>query len=125
MEINLLDYQLLLQPGDNDRLIGPLQNDFSKMHLNSKLKENYDGLGSMLEDLETDYVVTEYNGRVFSLTNNYVLAKKYLERGIPDDPYYQTPGKNGEGISYFPCLKRSIMETTTGMEFVQKHSTSD
>lgn len=101
----MLDYQLLLQPEDSGRLIGPLQNDFSKMHLDSKLKENYDGLGSMLEDLETNYVVTEYNRRVFSLTNNYVLAKKYLERGIPDEPYYQTPGKNGEGISYFPLFE--------------------
>lgn len=102
MGINLLEHQLLLQPGDSDRLIGPLQNDFDKMHLDSDLKETYDGLSSMLEDLETSYVITEYNRRVFSLANNYVLAKKYLEKGIPDDPYYQTPGKNGEGISYSP-----------------------
>lgn len=103
--MDILDYQLLLEHGDILRLEGDLKIYFDKIHLKLNRKDEMQNIFTMHENLELDYLIREFNNKRFSLIINYSLAKKYLEKGIPDNPYYQSPGKNGAGVSYFPLFQ--------------------
>lgn len=48
------------------------------------------------------YWIKEFNNRSFDLTANYTLLKSYYDAGIPDDVWFISPGKNGQGVQYFP-----------------------
>lgn len=103
--MDILDYQLTLDPGDILRLQGELKIYFDKIQLKVNRKDETSNFFTMHEDMELDYLIRDFNNKRFSLIINYALAKKYLEKGIPDNPYYQSPGKNGSGVSYFPLFK--------------------
>lgn len=36
---------------------------------------------------------------------SYVLCRHYFDKGIPDEPWYISPGKNGSSIQYMPEFK--------------------
>lgn len=50
-------------------------------------------------------LIQEHNNKVGSLRITYALCRHYFDRGIPDDPWYISPGKNGESVQYFPEFK--------------------
>ena len=103
--MDILDYQLILEKGDIRKLSGDLDEHFEKLQLELPSKDSYGGFISFFENMELEYSIREFNNRKCSLVINYALAKKYLDKGIPDAPYYKVPGKNGTGISYFPLFE--------------------
>lgn len=52
-------------------------------------------------------LIQEHNNKVGSLRITYALCRHYFDRGIPDDPWYISPGKNGESVQYFPEFKEA------------------
>lgn len=47
-------------------------------------------------------MIHQHNNKVGSLAITYALTRHYFDRGIPDDPWYISPGKEGQSIQYFP-----------------------
>ncbi|MCK9288303.1 MAG: Cthe_2314 family HEPN domain-containing protein [Sphaerochaetaceae bacterium] len=47
-------------------------------------------------------MIQQHNNKVGSLAITYALARHYFDKGIPDDPWYISPGKKGQSIQYFP-----------------------
>jgi len=45
------------------------------------------------------------NNKVGSMIITYALCRHYYNKGIPDDPWYKSPGDNGESIQYMPEFK--------------------
>lgn len=49
--------------------------------------------------------IFELNNKVGSIKVSYALCRHYYDKGIPDKPYYISPGKEGESVQYFPNFK--------------------
>lgn len=47
-------------------------------------------------------LIQEHNNKVGSLRITYALCRHYYDKGIPDDPWYISPGKEGQSVQYFP-----------------------
>ena len=42
------------------------------------------------------------NNKVGSIKISYALCRHYYDKGIPDNPFYISPGKKGQSVQYFP-----------------------
>ena len=49
--------------------------------------------------------IDELNNKVGSIKVSYALCRHYYDKGIPDKPYYISPGKDGQSVQYFPNFK--------------------
>lgn len=49
--------------------------------------------------------IDELNNKVGSVKVSYALCRHYYDKGIPDKPYYISPGKDGQSVQYFPNFK--------------------
>ena len=47
-------------------------------------------------------VIKDHNNKVGMLKITYALCRHYFDKGIPDEPYYISPGKTGQSVEYFP-----------------------
>lgn len=47
-------------------------------------------------------IIQEHNNKVGALEITYALCRHYFDKGIPDNPWHISPGKNGQSIQYFP-----------------------
>jgi len=47
-------------------------------------------------------IIQEHNNKVGSLNVTYALCRHYYDKGIPDDPWFISPGSKGQSIEYFP-----------------------
>lgn len=47
-------------------------------------------------------MVSDHNNKVGSLIITYALCKHYYDKGIPDEPWYISPGHEGQSIQYMP-----------------------
>ena len=47
-------------------------------------------------------LIKEHNNKVGSLAITYCLCRHYFDKGIPDDPWFKSPGDKGESIQYMP-----------------------
>ena len=47
-------------------------------------------------------LIREHNNKVGNLIMTYTLAYHYFSAGIPDDRWYQSPGKKGQSVQYMP-----------------------
>lgn len=46
--------------------------------------------------------IRQHNNKVGTLNVSYALCRHYFDKGIPDDPWYISPGKDGQSIQYMP-----------------------
>ena len=46
--------------------------------------------------------IRQHNNKVGTLAVSYVLCRHYFDQHIPDDPWYISPGKDGQSIQYMP-----------------------
>ncbi len=54
------------------------------------------------DDWDTGHWETLLNNRLLSVGHNFAYAMFYYYRGIPDDEWYISPGKEGKSIEYYP-----------------------
>jgi len=45
---------------------------------------------------------TDLINKVGELLVTYSMCKHYYDKGIPDDPFFISPGKDGQSVQYFP-----------------------
>lgn len=50
-------------------------------------------------------MILKHNNKVGSLLITYALCRHYYDKGIPDDPWYISPGKDGQSIQYMPLFQ--------------------
>lgn len=50
-------------------------------------------------------MIQEHDNKVGSLLITYALSRHYFDKGIPDDPWYISPGNEGQSIQYMPLFK--------------------
>ena len=50
-------------------------------------------------------MIEEYNNKVGTLEITYSLVRHYYDKGIPDDPWFESPGQNGESVRYMPLFQ--------------------
>lgn len=46
--------------------------------------------------------INGHNNKVGDLRITYALCKHYFDKGIPDEPWYISPGKEGQSVQYMP-----------------------
>lgn len=65
-----------------------------------------DGEASDIRSLPKNLIGTRWlfhlQNRLADVFISYVMASFYLSRGIPDEPWYLSPGKSGNSVDYFP-----------------------
>lgn len=49
--------------------------------------------------------IRQHNNKVGTLKVSYALCRHYFDKGIPDEPWYISPGRNGESVQYMPEFK--------------------
>ena len=49
-------------------------------------------------------MIQEHNNKVGSLVITYALCKHYFDKGIPDEPWYISPGNEGQSVQYMPLF---------------------
>lgn len=102
MEINIPGTFELLTEEEWDKYLG--LDMFDKMRIDiSKFVVYQERI--MLYPLIQQSVAAQ-NNKVGSLNITYALCRHYYDKGIPDDPWYKSPGDNGESIQYMPNFKK-------------------
>lgn len=56
---------------------------------------------SMFDQSIRNYI-RQHNNKVGTLVVSYVLCRHYFDQNIPDDPWYISPGEDGQSIQYMP-----------------------
>lgn len=59
----------------------------------------------MLDNWDLDHWHRLLKNKVISLNRNFGYAMFYYYRGIPDDPYYISPGGTGKSVEFFPYFE--------------------
>lgn len=49
--------------------------------------------------------IRQHNNKVGTLNVSYALCRHYFDKGIPDDPWFISPGEHGESVQYMPKFK--------------------
>ncbi len=100
MEINIEDSFELLSRDEWGYYLGSnifkdMYIDASRLGVSRNTLQNFEAprLGGM---------IFQHNNKVGALKCTYALCRHYYDMGIPDDPWYMSPGKNGESIQYMP-----------------------
>jgi hypothetical protein len=52
-------------------------------------------------------MLKEHNNKVGALIITYAICKHYFDKGIPDDPWYISPGHDGQSIQYMPLFENA------------------
>jgi hypothetical protein len=103
--LNIADFAKYPTPEEWDSIIEKKRESWNKIKLNEKKQKKYNILDlSQIDQMELDFWINEFNDRAFALANNYVMLRSYYDQGIPDDPYYESPGPKGESVRYFPLF---------------------
>jgi hypothetical protein len=69
-----------------------------------KLDVSKDGLPDLSKPKFAE-LIQEHNNKVGSLRITYALCKHYFDKGIPDNPWYASPGTEGQSVQYMPLFK--------------------
>lgn len=62
-------------------------------------------LGDLIKNFDTiklQEFIRAYNNKVGMLKITYALCRHYFDKGIPDEQWYISPGKNGKSTENFP-----------------------
>ncbi|MCK6256829.1 hypothetical protein LCY76_09505 [Fictibacillus sp. KIGAM418] len=55
-----------------------------------------------LDNWDTQHWETILGNRLLSVNRNFGYTMYYYYKGIPDDEWHKSPGKNGQSIEYYP-----------------------
>lgn len=97
--MSIFDYAQYPKPEDWDRIYESKRKSLDKIQL---IDTNTTFSLFNFQEIELSYWIKEFNNRTFDLVNSYVMMMNYYNMGIPDEEWYVSPGKSGNGIQYFP-----------------------
>ncbi|MGB4469330.1 MAG: Cthe_2314 family HEPN domain-containing protein [Tepidanaerobacteraceae bacterium] len=64
-----------------------------------------DFMSKIVFDNHIKNYIRQHNNKVGTLNVSYALCRHYFDKGIPDDPWFISPGEHGESIQYMPKFK--------------------
>ena len=103
MSVRIEDSFELLSQEEWDNYLGTHLFDKLLIH-NGQINKSSDIFG-IFSLIKLDEILVEHNNKVGSLNVTYALCRHYFDKGIPDDPWYISPGKDGHSIQYFPLFQ--------------------
>src|SRR5699024_6709435 len=53
-------------------------------------------------DIDVDHWQMLLRNKLISINNDFGYALFYYYKGIPDDEWYMSPGKQGQSVQYYP-----------------------
>lgn len=90
----------LLSQGEWDEYLGV--DIFNEMHLDvARFGVSTEGIPDLTHPQLSEMIML-HNNKVGALSITYALSRHYFDKGIPDDPWYISPGKKGQSVQYFP-----------------------
>jgi len=86
-----------------------LSGDFEFQILNLKHENIQIQHRNIIEEFSQTLAIQSWcfmlNSRVYFLNDSYKMMSYYFKKGIPDDEWFLSPGRNGESIEYLPHFK--------------------
>ncbi|MGW7160712.1 Cthe_2314 family HEPN domain-containing protein [Paenibacillus taichungensis] len=92
----------------------PTKEQWIEIEENSKINSLYlevkrpeiNDLFAMFAEQELASWIRLFNNRLGQSRMSYIFFKHYYNKGIPDEEWYISPGKDGQSIQYFPHFKK-------------------
>jgi hypothetical protein len=79
---------------------------FKKMYIDpDSFSVAEDFMSKMVFDNYIKNYIRQHNNKVGTLNVSYALCRHYFDKGIPDDPWFISPGEHGESVQYMPKFK--------------------
>lgn len=75
------------------------------------------GLHDFILDIELSELILQLGHRLSDITKSLVLLHYYFDKGIPDDEWYISPGKDGVSIQYYPHFEQKDFQTKDWFDF--------
>lgn len=104
--VNIEDYSIYPDSKERDAIYNKKKDSWDKIHLEHENKKYNILMISDIDQMEIDTWIMEFNNRAFDLVNNYTMLSSYYNQGIPDDPWYASPGPKGESVRYYPLFTK-------------------
>jgi hypothetical protein len=102
-EIRIENSFELLSQEEWDRYLGT--NIFDELRIDESVFGVSENTFENLDHPQMYEIIQEHNNKVGSLIVTYALCRHYYDKGIPDDPWYASPGDKGQSIQYMPLFK--------------------
>ncbi|MBE6861474.1 MAG: hypothetical protein E7497_01050 [Ruminococcus sp.] len=100
MNKNITETYELLSNEEWDKYLST--NIYDKMMINGDIIKCSDDILSKMVFSKILSIIQAHNNKVGSIKISYALAMHYFDKGIPDDEWFISPGKNGSSIDYMP-----------------------
>lgn len=81
-----------------------LDSNWNSMMLESPVRSGNLFIDELFLIIDLDEAYIAFNRRIFETKLTYKMAVFFYNNGIPDDPWYISPGKD-QGVDYFPNFK--------------------
>lgn len=79
---------------------------FKKMYIDpNSFSVAQDFMSEIVFERQIRNYIRQHNNKVGTLNVSYALCRHYFDKGIPDDPWFISPGEHGESIQYMPKFK--------------------
>ena len=72
------------------------------MNLEILFKSNDNDINLFMRQIEFQNWLRAFNNRIGELYLTYIMLMHFYSKGIPDEEWYISPGRNGESTEYFP-----------------------
>lgn len=102
-EIRIENSFELLSQEEWDRYLGT--NIFDELRIDESVFGVSENTFENLDHPQMHEIIQEHNNKVGSLIVTYALCQHYYDKGIPDDPWYASPGDKGQSVQYMPLFK--------------------
>ena len=79
---------------------------FSEYDFNFAQKKGLEGLNQLTTIKEINAWIMALENKWKDVARSYVMMNFYYDKGIPDEPYFISPGRKGESVEYFPNFKK-------------------
>jgi len=79
---------------------------FKKMYIDpNSFSVAQDFMSEIVFERQIRNYIRQHNNKVGTLNVSYALCRHYFDKGIPDDPWFISPGEHGESVQYMPKFK--------------------
>jgi hypothetical protein len=94
----------------HDHLEYPSKDEWIEIESETRVSELYlevskldnEGIFSFLSNVEFNSWLRLFNNRLGQSRMSYIFLMHYLKKGIPDQEWFLSPGKQGQSVQYFP-----------------------
>lgn len=67
--------------------------------------------------IEIGELISQLHYKETDVVKSFIFLRYYFEKGIPDDEWYKSPGKDGSSIQYFPNFEKKHFVTKDWFDY--------